>query len=458
MRTTHTACLRCGAPVSGAWRHCARCGLRLLPPRRPAGPLDDTGPDEPGDRIDDHPGPPVPMEQPPLRERIVGQLPRRWSAADANGARRWSLPAGLALTLLGFALAFGAYVIGEDERDAAPAQVERHAQEPYEADSHRSRTLAVREPPLSELSSLSPQGMLALIQAQIDGVRAENAEDAARASQRRHGRPARIAEDGERSASPPPPSSGPDSAETRRKSTRVPTQAATRRHGTRAGTAANAAADASPAPSAAPQTGLLPSAPAPSPGAGTLAPAASPAHPGPDAPRDGSAALAPAPAPPLLAAPTGAETSRLSPTTAPPSPHVAGELAPGGVTPGGAAPSEAMPGESKPDESTPGESAPGESSASGKPKNLAWAGTVRRERAIPARTMAHVSAQSSHKTRRGAKPRGAERAVATAPRDRLAALRAAPRPPLAWPFEIPAEPHRRQLDLTQAQSALYRGH
>lgn len=420
--------------------------------------------------------------QQPLRERIVGQLPRRWSAADANGARRWSVPAGLAVTLLGFAVAFGAYVIVDDERDTAPAQVARHAQEPHaqepnalarhalarhEADSDRGRTPPAREPPPSELSSLSAQTMLALIQAQIDSVRAENAEDAARASRHGHGRAARITENGERAASASPPSSDPGAAETRRKSARTAAQAGTRRHGPRAGTFASAVVEAGPAPSASVATAPPPGEPDPSPlaaapglpGAGASSPAVSPIHGSSDAPRDGPAAPAAKPAPPLLATPTGAESSRQPPAPAPPSP-ACGDADPVACRHSASSqntPGEAMPSGAPPSGATPGESKPGEPSASDKP-NLVWNGAVQPARAAPARKMARVSTPPSHKPRRGAKPRMAERAATVAARERPAAVPVAPKPVLAWPFEIPAEPHRRPLDLTQAQSALYRGH
>jgi len=184
-------CLRCGAPVPADCSRCPQCGqpaLRRFDTHAAAsrGKLAPAMSREPPRRPD------PPMTRP--QRWASAALPRRLTAADPNGARRWGLSKSVAVVLFGFALAFGTYVAMTEHESAQEmwrmVEASRHPEEARTAARHSAREESQDSGP-SALSPDSPNSLVASLRQQIDSARADAANDAARVNEANDSMPKR---------------------------------------------------------------------------------------------------------------------------------------------------------------------------------------------------------------------------------------------------------------------------
>ncbi|RKP45579.1 hypothetical protein [Trinickia fusca] len=154
------ACIGCGTALPPECTTCPRCGRPvLLRTAARAGPPPRTAGDD---------------ERAQAQTRASSALPRHFTQADPNGARRWGLSRGTAFMLFGFVLAFGTYIaIAEHEN----AQVKWRAVGGSVAKRAPSDTTNTAVAPPNPATS---DALVALLAQQIASVRDEDAADAER--------------------------------------------------------------------------------------------------------------------------------------------------------------------------------------------------------------------------------------------------------------------------------------
>jgi hypothetical protein len=182
-------CRRCGMALQADSTRCPRCGRPALPRfREGASPTQAAGSKSPTASVAQGSKNRTVAPSATLLMQLGAALPRRLTAADPNGARRWGLSPGTAAILFGFAIAFGAFVAITEREQAADAwdgaHVSRYAgpgagaTDPYTKQDTNRETSG--SPPASTPALPYSEPMIAVLQQQIDSARQDGADNAER--------------------------------------------------------------------------------------------------------------------------------------------------------------------------------------------------------------------------------------------------------------------------------------